>query len=67
MSNNEMTIDERLKFLLASSESLHASCQELHAIITAEKEKQDKKWERLERAMRAAVLAYFDENGDKTE
>ena len=26
-----MTIEERLEFLLQSSESLHASCQELHA------------------------------------
>ena len=26
-----MTIDERLEFLRQSTESLHASCQELHA------------------------------------
>ena len=26
-----MTIDERLEFLLHSTESLHASCQQLHA------------------------------------
>ncbi len=30
-----MTIDERLGFLLQSTESLHASTQQLHAITTA--------------------------------
>lgn len=29
-----MTIDERLEFLLHSTESLHASCQELHATVS---------------------------------
>jgi hypothetical protein len=29
-----MTIDERLQFLLQSTESLHASAQELHATVT---------------------------------
>ena len=28
-----MTIDERLQFLLQSTESLHASVQELHGIV----------------------------------
>lgn len=28
-----MTIEERLEFLLQSTESLHASCQELHAAV----------------------------------
>jgi hypothetical protein len=28
-----MTIDERLEFLLQSTESLHASVQELHGIV----------------------------------
>lgn len=29
-----MTIDERLEFLLHSTESLHASCEQLHAIVS---------------------------------
>ena len=28
-----MTIDERLEFLVRSTESLHATCQELHAAV----------------------------------
>jgi hypothetical protein len=30
-----VTIDERLEFLVPYTESLHASCQELHAIVAA--------------------------------
>ena len=36
MNNNDkpqMSIDERLQFLLHSTESLHASCAQLHAIV----------------------------------
>ncbi len=33
-----MTIDERLQFLLTSSESLRASTQELHATVQAMQE-----------------------------
>jgi hypothetical protein len=63
--DNQPTIDERLQFLLQSTESLHASCQELHASITRQAEREDKRWDRLNRAIRAAMLAYFEvENGD---
>jgi hypothetical protein len=67
--DNQPTIDERLQFLLQSTESLHASCQELHASIARQAEvlaEQDKRWNRLNKAIRAAVLAYFEEekNGD---
>jgi hypothetical protein len=67
--DNQPTIDERLQFLLQSTESLHASCQELHASITRQSEAlaaQDKRWNRLNRAIHAAVLAYFEDekNGD---
>ena len=33
-----MTIDERLEYLLQSTESLHGSCQELHATAARQSE-----------------------------
>lgn len=45
-----MTIDERLEFLLHSSESLNATCKKL----TAESNKHDRRWERMRRAALAA-------------
>lgn len=36
-----MTIDERLEFLRQSTESLHASCQELHATAAAQQDQID--------------------------
>jgi hypothetical protein len=48
-----MTIDERLEFLLHSTESLHATCQELHAAV----EKHEQRWELLRRVLWAALQA----------
>lgn len=51
-----MTIDERLEFLRQSTESLHATCQELHATI-AEEAALRKRVDDNERAARKALLA----------
>jgi hypothetical protein len=62
-----MTIDERLQFLVESTESLHASCQELHAAMQAMQEsirKHDERWERVRRVVRAALEAGFGDDGD---
>lgn len=68
--SEELNIDQRLRFLVQSTESLHSSLQELHGIITAEREaeterwaQEQKRWARLNSAIRAAVLEYFKENG----
>lgn len=65
-----MNIDQRLLYLTQSTESLHNSLQELHNIITAEREaeagrwaQEHKRWSRLNGAIRAAVLEYFREDG----
>jgi hypothetical protein len=50
-----MTIDERLEFLRQSTESLHATCQELHAAI-AEEAGLRKLVDANERAARKALL-----------
>jgi hypothetical protein len=58
-----MTIDERLEFLRQSTESLHASCQELHATAVkhAEEYKRlDDRERRSRRAIMAAISAYLD-------
>lgn len=76
MSNDEMTIDERLKFLLTSTESLHASVQELSATQARQIEEHDKRYQEQQqenakqrqhqRAMLAAIRAYLEglENGE---
>lgn len=69
------SLDERLEFLVQSTESLHANLEELHA-ITAEHtrqltehtrriELQEKRWERFDRALRAGLQAWLNENGDE--
>jgi len=73
-----MTIDERLEFLRQSTESLHASCQELHATVARQAdemkeyrlamEQQDGKIRRHYRAVLKAMEAYLGEmggNGDE--
>lgn len=69
MNPNESnrTIDERLEFLLHSTESLHASTQELHATarLHAEQLAEDaKKWRVLERVLRAALEAGLNGDGE---
>jgi hypothetical protein len=63
-----MTIDERLQFLLQSTESLHASCQELHAAVQKQAElvaAHERNWERTRTIIRAALRAGLeDENGE---
>ena len=60
---NELTIDERLKFLLTSTELLHASCQELHAAAVQDRERAEadrQEAHRQQRAMLAAIRAYLE-------
>lgn len=55
-----MTIDERLEFLRQSTESLHATCQELHATIAREAEERkerDRQIDERERKGRRAIIA----------
>ena len=70
-----MTIAERLELLRHSTESLHASCQELHAAAIkhaeemAEFRRQQERLDQRERSGRRAILAgiaaYLEElNGD---
>jgi hypothetical protein len=72
-----MNIDERLEFLRQSTESLHASCQELHAASARQAElgrqhaEEIKRLDARERKARSAMLdgisaylrALSDENG----
>ncbi|HEY6371124.1 MAG TPA: hypothetical protein VIX37_11135 [Candidatus Sulfotelmatobacter sp.] len=64
------TIDERLEFLLTSTESLHASTQELHAMMAGQAE-QMKAADQKQRALQHALLAGIREflkgldNGDQ--
>lgn len=67
-----MTVDERLEFLLTSTESLHATCRELHATVEAQAkqlrevdERERQYWQRFTRSMRAALDAWLGENGDQ--
>jgi hypothetical protein len=67
-----MTIDERLEFLLHSTESLHQSCQELHATVQEHTrqlreldERERKHWRRITRALQAALEAWMEEDGDE--
>ncbi len=57
-----MTIDERLEFLVQSTESLHASCQELHATVAQQAEsfaKDHLATERNHEALLTGMLAYL--------
>jgi hypothetical protein len=70
---DEMTIDERLKFLVTSTESLHASCQELHAAAVADREQTEEvarqaetnraEMHKHQRALIAAIRAYLEAMG----
>jgi nitroimidazol reductase NimA-like FMN-containing flavoprotein (pyridoxamine 5'-phosphate oxidase superfamily) len=72
-----MTIDERLQFLLTSTESLHESCRELHATVQQQAdmikaqaemiERHEHRWELVRRVMRAALEAGLSDNGDQQE
>lgn len=58
-----MTIDERFQFLLTSTESLHASCRELHAAAAESRrqaEAQTAEMHKQSRAMVAAIRAYLE-------
>ena len=66
-----MTIDERLEFLVESTESLHVACQELHATV-AEHARQiealTQKEANLTRAMLRGIRAYLEAmNGEENE
>ena len=64
------SIDERLEFLLQSTESLHASTQQLHAIAATHDhqisslielaERNERRWYRVMRAIRDALSAGLD-------
>jgi hypothetical protein len=69
-----MTIDERLQFLVQSTESLHQTCQELHATVQEQgrqlrelDERERKHWRRVTRALEAALEAWLEEDGDEEE
>ena len=72
-----MTIDERLEFLRQSTESLHASCQELHATVARQAdamkeyrlamERQDGRSRQQHRAVLKAMEAYLAEMGGNGE
>lgn len=62
------TVDERLEFLVQSSETLHEDCRELYRVtskLTATVEKHEQDWERFRRTMRAALAEWFSDNGDE--
>jgi hypothetical protein len=58
-----MTVDERLEFLLHSTGSLHATCQELHV----QAELHERRWELMRRTLRAALEAALSDDEDKDE
>jgi hypothetical protein len=60
-----MTIDERIRFLVQSTESLHASLEREVEERRNQRKEQEERWGRLNKAIRAAVLAYFGENGNE--
>lgn len=67
-----MTIDERLEFLLHSTESLHASCEQLHATVaehSRQMEAADTKANNLRIALLKGIRAYLESanNGEETE
>lgn len=53
-----MTIDERLEFLVTSTESLQLSCQELHATVAEQGRKMEAQAAK-ERSLRRAMLQGF--------
>ncbi|MBV9303664.1 MAG: hypothetical protein JOY62_03585 [Acidobacteriaceae bacterium] len=69
-----MDIDERLQFLLQSTESLHANVEKLVERVdkVAERvdrlaqtsESHEREIERFRRAMRAGLTGWLDETGD---
>lgn len=68
--NKAMTIDQRLEFLVQSTESLHgpvAAVVERIDKLTAQSERHEREIERFRRAMRAALEAWLSENGDGSE
>jgi hypothetical protein len=62
-----MTIDERIQFLVQSTESLHATAHELVDGLRKQAEiqaKHDERWEALRRALRGALKGFLeDEEG----
>jgi hypothetical protein len=59
-----MTIDERLQFLLRSTESLHSSVSELSANVlelSTTVQKHEQRWELLRKAVQAALRTFFQE------
>ena len=79
MNNIPKSLDERLEFLLHSSESMHSNLQELHA-IAAEHDRQieallklteqtERRWQRVMRVLRDALDAGLKDNeeGDKKQ
>lgn len=69
------SLDERLEFLLQSTESLHQSCQELHASTTEQGRQMDElrlvtaqhgqELRHFHRVMRTAFDAYLNDNDDE--
>lgn len=60
-----MTIDERLEFLVQSTESLHETIREQNEQLRRHDErlrKQEQNWERVRRSLRAALEAWLDED-----
>jgi hypothetical protein len=63
MPEPEMTIDERLRFLLTSTESLHAQSQELHQTVARQADEQVRlaaEQIKHQRALVAAMRAYLE-------
>ena len=64
-----MNIDERLQFLLQSTESLHENVAKL--VETSERheraiQRHEREQQRFRRAMRAALEAWLAEDGDES-
>ena len=69
-----MTIDERLEFLLHSTESLHATVQEQTRQLQEQgrqlrelDERERKHWGRITRALQAALEGWLEEDSDEEE
>ena len=63
-----MTIDERLEFLLQSTESLHSTATQQTAAIAElvkRAEKSDQRWEMLRRALAGALTVSLGPEKDK--
>ena len=62
-----MDLDERLKYLVISTESLHNSCQELHAAVARQGEQiaaAHEKSERLRVALYKGIASFLKEEGN---